>query len=147
MTDNEIIKGLKCCNREKTVGDCDNCPYNEGEGCLTELIEDTLDLINRQKEEIVRLKKIQQVQANRIVEERGRRYELANTVGMQIKAAISEAIREYAEKLKENLAVDCDRVCERSDLFGGITTGYPIAEVDDCIDNLVKEMAGESNDT
>ena len=58
MTNNEIIKALECCVNEKA--DCKGCPY-ESDGCLIEngknkLLEDTLDLINRQKAEIERLK-------------------------------------------------------------------------------------------
>lgn len=142
MTDTEIIENLECCME----GECEKCTYQDVTACKEYIFHDCLDLIARQKAEIERLKKIQQVQADRIVEERGRRYELAGTLSMEIKTAKSEAIREFAEKLKENLAVDCDRVCERSSLLCGSISGYPIYEVEDCIDNLVKERVGEDND-
>ena len=52
MTDNEIIKALECCSDT----DCDNCPFEEQcrrNGSLSDI---ALDLINRQKAEIERLK-------------------------------------------------------------------------------------------
>lgn len=57
MTDNEIIKALECC--KKTI--CVGCPnFHNDKGilwCKEELQSETLDLINRQKAEIERLKK------------------------------------------------------------------------------------------
>jgi hypothetical protein len=51
MTDNEIIKALECCKKD----DCDNCPNDFG-NCYANLAGYALDLINRQKAEIERLK-------------------------------------------------------------------------------------------
>jgi hypothetical protein len=53
MTDNEIIKALKCCMSEKEI--CSKCPL--GDECRNSCFWDvkasyTLDLINRQKAEI-----------------------------------------------------------------------------------------------
>lgn len=50
MTDNEIIKALECCSED---GNCRECLYRE-KGC--EFEKDALDLINRQQEEIDKLK-------------------------------------------------------------------------------------------
>lgn len=55
MTDNEIIKALECCR--KPVSDCVCCPVEYGEACFDHLKTLALDLINRQKAEIDRLKK------------------------------------------------------------------------------------------
>ena len=56
MTDNEIIKALECCSSNATGNEyCKDCPYNIYEYCGEESSKDTLDLINRQKEEIERL--------------------------------------------------------------------------------------------
>lgn len=56
MTDNEIIKGLNCCVLPTT--DCANCPaYVRGDGdCFDKVKQGALDIINRQKAEIEKLK-------------------------------------------------------------------------------------------
>ena len=62
MTDEQIIKALECCATDKT-DDCFRCSYdkivyNPGYGwCADRCREDALNLINRQKAEIERLKK------------------------------------------------------------------------------------------
>ena len=59
MTDNEIIKALECCGFE--YGNlCSVCPKYEKDNdfCQEELHNYAIDLINRQKAEIERLKKI-----------------------------------------------------------------------------------------
>lgn len=55
MTDEQIIKALERC---KLGNDCDSCEYEPTEykkgtvGCCCNLMEDALDLINRQKAKI-----------------------------------------------------------------------------------------------
>ena len=56
MTDNEIIKALECCGSKGLLSFCDDCPYCEGGWCINKMPKDTLDLINRQKAEIERLR-------------------------------------------------------------------------------------------
>lgn len=59
LTDNEIIKTLECCKKATNYEDCKNCYYvkcTNPRGCYRELLNDVLDLINRQKKEIERLK-------------------------------------------------------------------------------------------
>ena len=60
MTDKDIIKALECC---QTGQDCYKCEYQPSKqdrkgtvGCSLQLISNALDLINRQKAEIERLK-------------------------------------------------------------------------------------------
>ena len=59
LTDNEIVEAMKRC----IASDCEEtgCPlYNEADTyamCVTILLEKTLDLINRQKAEILELKR------------------------------------------------------------------------------------------
>lgn len=66
MTDDEIVKALKCCSKGETYADCEKngCPLYLGitMGCKyvdkeNQLYSDALDLITRQKAEIERLKK------------------------------------------------------------------------------------------
>lgn len=62
MTDEQIIKALECCATDDG-DDCFQCPYGNivykpgNGGCVNRCRKDALDLINRQKEEIERLKK------------------------------------------------------------------------------------------
>ena len=57
MTDNEIMKALKCCRKAKINQDCVvlKCPFSTEYGCnigLENLRNEALDLINRQKDKI-----------------------------------------------------------------------------------------------
>lgn len=49
MTDNEIIKGLKCCKSH--IFCCDLCPYLDN-GCTNSLCKDALRLFKKQKADI-----------------------------------------------------------------------------------------------
>ena len=117
MTDNEIIKALECCVTNK----CDECAiYKE---CHSEngkgRVEVVIDLINRQKAEIKELKDIlEKVPTNAY----DLQVEASEKLENQIK---SEAIKEFAEKLKENYCF--------TDRWGKIITKSTV-------DNLVKEM-------
>ena len=88
MTDNEIIKALKKCSIEKET--CNGCPFDK-DGCISEnginlLMKSALDLINRQKAEILELQK-------RIINWRA-------DMDYRPDEIKSEAIKEFAEKLK-----------------------------------------------
>ena len=65
MTDNEIIKALKCCllSNEQHEERCDDCALNETTSviCQNLLAYHALCLINRQKAEIDRLKKLHEL--------------------------------------------------------------------------------------
>jgi hypothetical protein len=83
MTDNEIIKALECC--DGTLAGCTECPnYKNRFYCTIE--KDALDLINRQKAEIERLKSEAQMADG-----------YADALEERAKA---EAIKEFAERLK-----------------------------------------------
>ena len=72
MTDDQVIKGWKCC-----VGglSCEGCPYVGEEHCGNVLFNDTDALLQRQRAEIDRLTE-------------------------QLKTARADAVREFAESLK-----------------------------------------------
>lgn len=60
MTDNEIKKALGLCKNSIGKRDCKKCAYLATKGmCIDNLLNDTLDLINRQQAEIERLKETQ----------------------------------------------------------------------------------------
>ena len=87
MTDNDIIKALETCLSYEYISDCEKCQYF-AVGCQDKLIEQALDLINRQKEEIERLKDYPYTT----------QIEVSKKLESQIK---SEAITEFAERLKD----------------------------------------------
>ena len=97
MTDEQIIKALDCCHSE--LGNmCSICPLLDPDDdyCEDELHKNALNLINRQKAENER----------------------------EINQIKSEAIREFAEKLKDKFGIaDCIVTVDSND-----------------IDDLVKEM-------
>ena len=106
MTDNEIIKALELC-ANRTIHSCKFCPCNSGIECNKKLNEGALDLINRQKAEIARLRAVQGSIDNfardlckqRILKGK----EIADFEDLQeyIKKEKSEAISEFARRLKK----------------------------------------------
>lgn len=119
MTDNEIIQALECCSIKHA---CSECPYtrNKGCGCINGILKDTLDLIKRQQSEIERLK----YQVNRL-----KNYDERRDIDLHsrlIANARAEAIKEFAERLKEKIYIKKD-----INFYGKK------------INNLVKEMVGE----
>jgi len=151
MTDNEIIKALNyCCgNIKNNDEECneDMCyqvclPESREEGirwCGEWLMKDALDLINRQKAEIEEWKKKANTPFAKVTFDRDKLQEIvdecAKNIEIDINLAKSEAIKEFAERLKENIRNAIDTYYNS---YGG---GYYHAEdtIDD-IDILVKEM-------
>lgn len=133
MTDNEIIKALEClCWRPSKCRECPYSPRYEFPLCQRQIAKDSLDLINRQKAEIERLKSANDEkfrQWDMLAEKTKTHYaDLYNEAKDKLKA---EAYKEFAEKLKD---------AAMPYLRGGkyyeiITTRY--------IDTLLKEMVGE----
>ena len=115
MTDNDIVKALECC--KKPVPDCDCCPIERGDMCFDFLKEAALDLINRQKAEIERLREIISV--------------IDETLKKCATLARAEAIKEFAERLSV--------IAERNGECGYGRVVY----IDDAND-LVKRMTGET---
>lgn len=127
MTDDEIIKYL-----EQAID-----KYNKNEIFVDNIRLDklSLDLIKRQQAEIERVRSVQLVQANRIAELRGTKFEQINVIQnlkQQLVASKSEAVKEFVERLKKVW----------------FNNGYESPDVDfeDFVNNLVKEMVGEEND-
>ena len=121
MTDNEIIKALECCTDE-SYENCNECPYSTDTlSCeRLKLLEDSLDLINRQKAEIERLKKEVSVARDAYISIQDR-YEHTKI----------EAYKEFAERLNEKAQI--------ADCFDS----YNMVVGTHSIDNLLKEMVGK----
>ena len=121
MTDNEIIKALKLCMSEH-MGCEDGCPYDTKKltysQCKLELSKDSIDLINRQRAEIERLR----CSAIRNGKQIG-------SLIHHLEQSKSEAYREFAERLHQKCAVE---------------RGFAVM-ADDAIERTYKELT-EKND-
>lgn len=123
MTDEQIIKALECCVKTEFISDCAKCEMFAFD-CKDILIENALDLINRQKAEIERMEN----QSTLLLKKKCKDI---NTARKIIK---SEAIKDFAERLKRTsigLEIGDDKKFK-------MTVVSTVA-----IDNLVKEMAKE----
>ena len=123
MTDNEIIKALECCSYDNYQ--CDNCPYAY-KTCT--IYKDSIDLINHQKAEIERLRSMNRAKLATI-----------HDLQIELKTAKSEAVKEFAERLKNKIKTECNP-------YGKPTFDYDTSiAIMHYIDNLVKEMVGDNN--
>ena len=115
MIDNEIIKALEW-NISK-FGEEVCFGYMDKDGCKKVNAKDVLDIINRQKAEI-------EILNNNISS-------MAVTMHNSAKATRNEAIKWFAERLKEEIDIRPTHSNEQNKYVCFL------------IDNLVKEMAGE----
>lgn len=103
MTDNETIKSAMCCSGEEK--DCEHCPYDKKETtrlCIIDLIADLLNIINRQKAEIKRLKEVvERLQHHNRA--------LCMLEKQQINRIKSEARKEVADRLKQKKLYSVER--------------------------------------
>ena len=128
MTDNEIVKALEHCVYNERGNKCRECEYVTG--CKPLLLREALALINRQKEELLRWKDD--------VDDLEKKVEHLTVL---LAEARHEAVKEFAERAKKTIH---DSVYQYWNFGEG---GYYLAEdVDDDIDNLVKEFTGGKAD-
>lgn len=138
-TDGEIIKALQCCISTTTSKACVGCPFNKQKLCDKDqwaLERYALDLTNRQKAEIEKLKSKNEILSynadNAFQEGLNECRELFEP---EIK---SEAYKEFAERLKMSIKANVvETLC--NDVKGVYNAEYVL----DDIDNLLKEMVGE----
>lgn len=139
MTDNEIIKVLECCGKEYS---CEKCALNtwldKKRDCIGAILVNALDLINRQKTEIERLKDLITYQKQEIKEKEQKynqvvddMFGLIETTRNEIAESKSEAIKEFIDELK-------NRVVNKYE--------YTDIRIFNEIDNLVKEMMEVNED-
>ena len=130
MTDNEIIKALECCKKD----DCDNCPNDFG-NCYANLSGYSLDLINRQKAEIERLKECPKC----IYEYDGKTTEYCVQGPCSnfktVEQTKSEAIKDFADRLLDKA---------RAVQIGNLTWVWLISQDD--INDIIKEMLVKSDE-
>ena len=139
LTDTEIIKALECCVRDDSgVQECDGCPYDIYDHCTPKLRKATLDLINRLQAETERLLNLVKNQSLMIAEQ-DKEIKRLKKVQMQLDDLCkmhniikAEAYKEFAERLKENSIA---------------TFSWKGVVMVEEIDNLLKELVGEDNET
>ena len=138
MTDEQIIKALECCVKTEFISDCAKCEMFAFD-CKDILIENALDLINRQKAEIERLEKEHNEYPVKTIV--GNNCEVHSKTSKDYDNLIAdignEAIKEFAERLKESIYTHENRV----DIDGIIL----LTRIDNSIDALVKQMTGGGN--
>lgn len=130
MTEQEVIKTLKCCS----TGMCKNCAINNGTAnCITSLEEAVSELIKRQRSEIEKLTTEVENLKKQMEWLTGYNQNLmsANTaLSEEVFIAKNEAYKEFAEKAAIALA-------------NAYTPEYA-HWIDDVLDNLLKELVGEN---
>ena len=136
FTDEEIVRNYEWCIG-CTSDRCRECTMDEQGFCEEELQDLVLDLINRQKSEIERLKTENKIyiDANQVIGyQRDQRDKEIDELQKQIDGLDvrenkikSEAYKEFAERLKKETLSD---------------RGYDILQ-QGTIDNILKEMVGE----
>ena len=121
MTDEQIIKALECCVK---VRNCGECPAKDEpvSKCLITVCEKAAGIIKCQKAEIEDLKS----QMEWLTGYNGNLLDANTALSGEIEICKSEAIKEFAERLKTKLQWDCD------------FSNKLVFEND--IDDLVKEM-------
>ena len=142
MTDNEIIKALECCAEDEWRCN-NNCPFFE-KCSKTLMAKSSLDIITRQQAEIERLKahinevadKVEdkmtymsgcqnliQIVKKIILGDKTPSESLCDNCGL-CKEREEEAVKEFAERLKNTYFIDSERLCYQ-------------------VDKVLKEMVGE----
>ena len=132
MTDNEVIKALECCGFvEDMCLDCPvQCDCEKDTEAMIDRAKAILDLINRQKAEIERLQNESIGNCEMAVAMRSD-HNLEGDCHYCIDKAKSEAIKEFAERLKGNLNKDFR-------LYGNCT----VYDFTKRVDSITEEMVG-----
>ena len=155
MTDNEIIKAFECCEaNEGNRPNCKECPWFRLEekpvDCHKQVRKNAIDLINRQKEEIERLQKeneILSVNADNAFQEglNENRELFKQEVEKDIKA---EAVREFTEEINmmiteiynKHIFGSNDLVAEEKDAIINFSD-----DVTSGLENLIRKWLGDTN--
>ena len=136
MKEKDIKMGLECC-----IGysECSKCPFNSSAAgtieCKSELMREALDLINRQKTEMDRLKReIENLESTQEITPDVKYF--VDTKADKVISLLNEAIKSQEQIKAEAIKEFADKVKE----YFNPDSSYEIRQY---IDNLVKEMTGE----
>ena len=157
MEDREIIKALECC----IEGYCPDCFYGNTDQrhCRDDLMQNALDLINRLQaqnkdlaetvhnliiEKDALFDKAEELKAeverlNALVKTKNK---LIEGLDQSISYAYDRAIKDFAERLKNEIINDTAYACDITQHSGYYDYQIKIGDIPEYIDNLVKEMEG-----
>ena len=152
MTSDEIKKALECCSEHEA---CHNCPCKKECGDLSVVTTEALIYINKLESEVesitgkfdcqqqvyADLSKIIKTQKTEIDGLKSRNINNCRHWQKKYISLRAKAIKEFSERLKEESSIECD-----------VSMGFGRPCYEDtvpiiAIDNLVKEMVGETDDT
>ena len=132
MTDNDIIKAYEGLTSNQQLNLFRNFYYNNGfsteKGIIANAINDILPKYCKQQKEVEQWK-----------EEANKYQNLWCTSVDDIEKVKAKAVKDFTERLKENISDDCHIVSNEGEYVG---VGYDCTDVIHCIDNLVKEIVG-----
>ena len=132
MTDNDIIEAYEGLTSNQQLNLFRNFYYNNGfsteKGIIANAINDILPKYCKQQKEVEQWK-----------EEANKYQNLWCTSVDDIEKVKAKAVKDFAERLKENISDDCHIVSNEGEYVG---VGYDCTDVIHCIDNLVKEIVG-----
>lgn len=142
LTDEEIIKALEYCNADRN--ECDKCIFQrecESNPFYSAVAEHALDLINRQKSEIERLKECPKCVYECVGEITEYCVQGPCPNFKTVEQIKTEAYKEFAMKLQ----AFCKRIIAQkwNEKAAPISWSYAYADFIDDIDNLLIEMVGE----
>ncbi len=137
FTDEQIIKALECCSTDVRENPCPKCVFYNKHRCSTLMVNAVSDLIRRYKAKNKSLKQIINEQDKEILKLQNRIIFWRKNLNYQPEKIKSEAIKEFAEKLKEKVKMYNSEGVEEGDLIDDLLT---VGETVEIIDNLVKEM-------
>lgn len=103
MTDEQITKALEYCSTDVRENTCPKCAFYKKHRCSILMLNAVSDLINRQKAEIENLKQIIDEEDKEILKLQKRIIFWREDLNYQPEKIKSEAIKEFAERLKSRL--------------------------------------------
>ena len=136
MTDNEIIRALRCCLAKENceVISCEKCPLERICECKETMFIETIDLINRQKAEIDILIRKKESLRDEIAEQQAEIERLTN------KCEDCAGCSEWKCDCANERAYAIEKFWEKVRAFAVVMGCFHIVEHGD---NLVKEMTSQ----
>lgn len=140
FTDEQIIKALECCSTDVRENPCPKCAFYNKHRCSTLMVNAVSDLISRYKAKNESLKQIINEQDKEILKLQNRIIFWRKNLNYQPEKIKSEAIKDFAERLKERLT----RLSVRTKTHGRKTTP---TYVDDIANQILHDVVPQEIDS